>query len=82
MSKAVAKVNLHSDAARASMFVCYFFCMVWLMRVGEIYQTEGKLVLGVYLRTKCIVPRTVVFFPAKSQKKRLEGCICVTSKPE
>lgn len=54
MANAVAKVNSHSDAARACVFVCYFCWMVLLMGVGEIYLNADRLVLGVYIRTNAL----------------------------
>lgn len=71
-ANAVAKVNSHSDATCAPIFVCYFCCTVLLVSLSEIYLTEGKLVLGVSIRTKCITPQNCLL--PSSQEPKLMRC--------
>lgn len=72
MANAVGKVNLHSDAACAPVFVRYFCCTILLVSLGKIYLTEGKLVLVVYIRTKSIMPQNC-HLPS-SQEPKLTRC--------
>jgi len=67
MANAVAKVNSHSDAVCALVFVC-FCCTVLLVSLGEIYLTEGKLLFSVYVRTKCLMPQNCLL-PSRQEPK-------------
>lgn len=78
MANAVVEVNSHSDAACVCVFVHYFRWTILLMSVGEIYLTEGKLVLCVYVRTICIMHQNCLLPSSKEVKsmrcRRL--CLC------
>lgn len=77
-ANAVAEVNSYSDAACVYVFVHCFCWTILLMSVGQIYLTEGKLILCVYIRTKCIMSQNGLLLSSKEVKsmrcRRL--CLC------